>query len=52
MCTEQFQKWTQKLLFCSVFLPISSQGFVENEKLDLEDTFYLVQRASFLIDQL
>ena len=52
MCTEQFQKWTQKLLFCSVFLPVSSQGFLENEKLDLEGNFCLVQSVSFLIDLL
>ena len=45
----QFQKWTQELFFCSIFLPVSSQGFGEDEKLDLEGTFCLVQRVSFLI---
>ena len=39
MCTEQFQKWTLDLLFCSIFLPFSSQGFVEDKKLDLEGYF-------------
>lgn len=32
MCIQQFQKWTQDLLFLRVSLPLSSQGFADDKK--------------------
>lgn len=53
MCIEQFQQRAQDLLFCSLFLPLSSPSFVDDKKLYLEGFFFgLVWWPTLPADQL